>query len=387
MIDLPITPSERAAFERALVQSHRIRVKLTLFDRDESRIGALERMIHSGSVHIDRTGESTRALSLNLIDPRRTLRFEPDSPAEGALHADNFIGVQYGVYVAELAQWVDVPVFHGPITLVERLGATARVEALGKESLMLAPHLAGQGYTIRKGTRTDDAIRRVAGQAGERRFQLADLGRRLRRSQVVGPETEPWKVIVGGEESAKGKVLPSLADRGGHDLEVFYNGTGHLTARRRDTNPSFTFAEGKHLTGEPTVKWDVREFRNAVIVRGGKRKKKARARAFVTLPASHPLSPRSLARNGEDRYLVEVFESEGLKTDAECRRRGQEILNRKSREAVTAEFESLVVPHLDEADTVVLKTAEYDLRFDFQQATIPLVPTETMSVGFLKVVR
>lgn len=387
MIDLELTPAERRAYEDALADVHRrVRSTLELLDRDEKSLGVLGGSIAGGGVTIDALAPVSRTLNVKLVDERRRLRVEPDSPADGAVHADNFIRAEYGVWVPVLDRWVDCPVFHGPITKVERAGGEATIEAQGKESLMLDPHLAGQGYTIRRKTRTDDAIEKVARRAGERRFALPDLGSRIPRGRVVGPEAQPWLVIRGGEVNAKGKELPGLIERGGGDYLPWYDGRGYLTARRRGANPVYTFrsGEGGTILGEPTVKYDVLEFRNAVRVTGGRRKKKPRGRAFVTLPASHPLSPRSLARNGEPRYLVEAFESEGLKTDRACERRGKAILERAARQGVTVEFETLPVPFLEELDEIAVRLDEFATTMPLERATIPLTATDAMSVGFTK---
>jgi hypothetical protein len=394
MIDLPLTPAERSAFEAALRTSHRMRVKLELFDRNEESLGELGGKLLSGSVQIDSTADVRRSLSLSLLDERGRIRFEPDSPSEGSVHADNYISAKYGVGVSSLVArdfdldpfWVDVPVFYGPVTLFERNGAEAKVECQGKESLMLAPHYVGKGYTLRKGDRTDEAIEKVARHAGEERFLLPDMPKRLPRARGVGPHSEGWKVIRGGEESAKGKPIPGLIAKGGADMEPYYNGRGELTARRKGGNSRYTF-DASQLTDTPTFRYDVKDFRNVVDVAGGKKKGKQRAHARESLPDAHPLSPKSLARNGEPRFMLEFLESDGLKTDQECAHRAKVELGRLSHEGVSASFESLVVPHLEEDDEVTLDMDDFAISFPLTSMTIPLTATETMSVGAQKRVR
>jgi hypothetical protein len=392
VIDLPLTATERRAFDAALISSRRMRARLEVFDRDENPLGELKGKLAGGAVQIDATAEIRRSLSISLVDERRLIRFEPASPTDGAVHADNFISASYGVYVpATVAReydlspfWTDVPVFYGPITLFERHGAEATLEAQGKESLGLAPHYAGRAFPIRKGSRTDDAIKLAARRMGEEKFLLPDMPRRLNRTRGVGPKSEIWKVIRGGEETAKGKLIPGLIAKGGADMEPYYNARGELTARSKGGNSRFTFREGEHLTDEPTIRYNVAEFRNTVDVSGAKKKGKAKAHARESLPPSHPLSPQSLARNGEPRYLVEWVEADGLKTDAECARRARSDLARLSREGVDASFDTLVVPHLEEDDEVTLETADFSLNFPAREMTIPLTAGETMTVGATK---
>lgn len=395
MIDLSLTAAERRAYEATLTRSHRIRTTLGLLNRNEEPLGAVGGRLASGSVTIDATQDVTRSLDIEIVDPNHAIRFEPESPNAGALYVDRFITATYGVYVPDLVAqeydlalgfWVDAPVFWGPVTYFERTGAVARVEAQGKERLMLDPHYAARGYTVRKRTRVDDAIRRVAGRAGETRFALPDLSQRLKRSRVVGSASEPWKVIKGGEENAKGKLLSGLIDRAGGDRDVGYDGLGRLVAPGRGTSSVFTFTDGEdgHLVGPPTIRYDVETFRNTVILRGGRRKKRKRAGARVSLPAAHPLSPQSLSRNGAPRYLVEHVDVEGLKTDAGCKRRARQILDRVASQGVEAAFNSLPVPHLEERDQVTLKTSEFAISFPISSMTIPLIATDSMAVGATK---
>lgn len=393
MINLGLTPAERAIFEQTLIQSHRIRVRALILDRNEKATDKLTGLL-SGAVQIDAKADVTRSLTLSLAEPRRILRFEPNSPSSGALYADNSIAVSYGVWVSALAQWVDVPVFWGPLTMLERAGGEVRIEAQGKERLMLAPHYAGRGYTVPGKTRIDDAVTRVARESGEARISLPDLPLRLPRPRVVGPESEPWKVIKGGESNSKGDPIPGLLDRGARNLVPFYDGAGYLTTYDRLSSSIFTFREGDeqterrgHLLDEPTIRYDTGEFRNTVIVRGGKRKKKPRAEGRASLPGAHPLSPAALARNGSPRYLIEFVDADGLKTDALCTARARELLDVLSREGVSAAFNSLPVPHLEEGDTVTVRTDAYSIDFPLSEATIPLTPTDSMAVGGTKPVR
>ena len=273
-----------------------------------------------------------------------------------------------------------MPVFCGPVTLFEREGAVAKVEAQGKERLMLEPHFVGRGYSIRKHTRVDAAIRRVASEVGEERLALPSLPQKLNRARVVAPDSAPWLVIKGGEENAKGKTLPGLLDRAGKDLVPFYDARGRLAARPRSQSVGFTFQESAHLTSQPQIQFDLESFRNTVIVRGGKRKKRKSASARLSLPASHPLSPAALARNGKPRFLIEFLDVDGAKTDRACRKRAQKELGRLAHEGVTASFTCLPVPHIDETDLLAVETDEYRVTFPAGQMTLPLTPAE-MSIG------
>ena len=178
MLELELTTGERAAFMRTLRSSHRMRVTVTVLDRNEKPLRQLDvpaSQIIDGTVEVDALADITRSLRLEFLDEKRALTFDAASPSRAGLFADNLLAVSYGVLVPELARFVDVPVFWGPITDFERARGVVRVEAQGKEALALDPHFVTQGYTLRKGRRVDDAIRDVMDRCGESRYNLPEL--------------------------------------------------------------------------------------------------------------------------------------------------------------------------------------------------------------------
>lgn len=344
-------------------------------NRNERAMDALTQPLNnnfvSGEIVGDVSQDVTRSLSLQILDPEDKLRFEARSPSDGAVYADRFVSVEYGVFVAD--RWVDVPVFWGPITDFGRDGHTVQIEAQGKERLLLAPHYATEGYTLPKGLRVDEAIRRVARRAGERRFNLPQIARKLSNPRTVSAQAEPWKVINGGEEDAKGKKISGLVERAPGNRFAYYDGAGRLTVRRRNQDPSWTIREARDLVEPPDVQYDSLDAINTVIVRGrepnGKGKKRAQAK--VSLPDGHPISPTALGRNGVPRYMTEFVDTE-LKTDFECQERARQILRRKSAQGVDAELRILPNPMIEELDVVRLETDEFNFTFPVRHWVLPL---------------
>jgi hypothetical protein len=406
MIDLGLDADERTAFHAQLRRSHRIRVRVAILNRAEEPISDLDAEVVAGAVQVDSTADVTRSLELTLLDPRRSLRFDPASPSDLALYADNFLAVERGVYVEALGRWIDVPVFWGPVTQFVRKGAEVKLEGSGKETLMLDPHLATQGYQLRKGARLDAAVRQVAGRVGETRYNLPDLPQRLSRTRIVEPESEPWKVLRGGDSAEHYQQKRRKKKRGGkggkggaeakppgglvaaeQDFDCFYDGRGRLTVRRVNRNSIFTFAEDL-LTDEPEITYDVGEFRNYVKVDGGRAKgSKKAAQAAAQLPASNPMSPAALGRNGRPRYMTMPVDADSAKTNAACRRRAALELGRVAQQGVSGSFPSLPVPHLEENDSITLRTAEETITFTLRAFTIPLTDDAAMSVGALTRIR
>lgn len=388
MLNLGLTEAQLESYFAALRDSHRIRVEVALRNRNEKPVDALSAPINrvvSGSVQVDATADVTRSLDLTVLDPKRQLRFEGHSPANGAVFGDTFVSVRYGVYVDSTLGWVDCPVFWGPVTGFQRQGGQVTIEGQGKERLMLAPHFATKGYTLGKRLRIDEAVKRIARHAGEQRFDVPRISRTLQEARPVSARSEPWKVLSGGAEDASGKRVPGVVERA--NRHAFYDGRGRLCVRRRSKQASWTFAAGRDLLSQPGVTYDNQDFINTVVVRGKERAKgKPRAHGRAMLAAGHPLSPQSLGRNSEPRHMTEFVETE-LKTDSECRERARQILKRSATRGVEASFEALPVPFLEELDMVRLHTDEYDFRFPLRQWTLPLTASESMSVGANKRVR
>lgn len=406
MLTLGLTPAEKTALLAELrASSQRMRVRVSVLDRNEKVLHALEApagQILSGSVDVDATADVTRSLDLELLDERHALGFDAASPAKAGLFADNLVAVERGVFVDELERWVDVPVFWGPLTNFQRDGDRVKVEGQGKDSLGLSPHFATQGYTIRKGRRVDDAIRDVMDRIGETRYSLPEMSARLPRHAVVEPDDEPWNVakfgweaedrVVRGKGKNRHKERVTVDYRGliayAGNMNLFYNGSGRLVARRRSRDPVLTLEEGRDLSDRPVPRFDVLEARNTVVVTGAKitRGKKphrhhVQMRATVTLKSSHPLSAKSLARNGKNRHLTEFVTVDNLKTKAACRAHGERVLREKSQDGLELSFSCLPFPLLEELDTVRVRTNEYQLDVVLKRFTIPL-DEGLMSIGW-----
>lgn len=412
MLELALTTAERAAFMATLRTSHRMRVTVTVLDRNEKPLHRLDvpaSKIVDGAVEVDALADITRSLRLEFVDEKRALTFDSASPSRTGLFADNLLAVEYGVRVPALARWVDVPVFWGPVTDFERSRSIVRVEAQGKEALGLDPHFVTQGYTLRKGRRVDDAIRDVMDRVGESRYNLPEMAKRLPRARAVQPEDEPWQVVKFGWESIERRLrgrgenrrkkrisvdyngLASLAG----PFVVYYNGRGQLTARRRTTNPVLHLEEGRDLVTLPVVTFDALTARNHVVVTGAKvtvgkkpNRRKVQRRAHATLQADHPLSPWALRRGraGSEvpRRMTEFVEADALKTNRACQDRADRVLRERSRDGLDLSFDALVFPHLEELDNVRITTADYALDFPLQRWTIPLRAGEPMVVGWTR---
>lgn len=360
-----------AAYTAALLADRReIRIAVDVLDAEETPRGSLtspESRLVSGAINVDAAASPTRTCDLTLVDPQRTLRFEPANPAEGALYADSMISVTYGLRLADRS-WVDVPVFRGPITKFARTGPDVTLAAAGKESLMLAPATAYKPpHQVDQHTETVEAIDRLARFFGERRLDLARISppHHTTDKMSVAPKAEPWPVL---------QRLAHEATR-----QLYYTGAGVLRLRELPTKPVFTFGEDL-ITSEPALEWDMSDVRNLVSVSGDKGKPQV-----ARPPATHPLSPDALGRNGTPRYLAEWLDA-GKQGPGDRQRMADKGLELRLRETLTVSFSAVPVPHLEEGDPVRIEWGDLVADFPMSKFTIPLT-TDAMSVGTMSKVR
>jgi hypothetical protein len=365
-----LTAADRATYFATLETPHAIDVLVEVYDADEALVATLDGNVMSGQVDVDATAAITRSCTLTLMDPEMKATFDPI----GLVYADNFLGVTYRVWVPALGDWVDTEVFFGPLSRYSRNGHEVTLEAQGKEALMLPPV-----PPVAPGNPADrlitSVIRAAAASYGEANFNLSDGGgrktsRRFQFNHAAATQNGLWPQLVSLAASAGGRQL-------------FYDGAGALTMRPRPkSTPVFTLSS---VTSEPSVIYDLTDVRNTVKVYGADKHGRDTLKAKVELPAAHPLSAKSLGRNGAPRVLLEEVRtgSEHL-TKADAATRAKRLLAQKSRGLLEVSCESLVVPHLDIDDYVRISTTTIDASFPLRKFTIPLTATDSMSVGFTR---
>ncbi len=384
MIPLGRRPFELRALNLELAGSRSIRTEVHVLNLEHDRLADLTDDFDDGQVNVDADGEITRSLTLSFLDRRGSYDFDSDSPADGALYADRMLQVRYCVKVPELSDWVEVPVFTGPLTKLDRAGKYVTVECQGKEILALGA--AVKPMTIKKGTTKVDAIRRILRERGgeqNRNIVLPDLNVRLPKAVSLGRESQPWLVAQ--------KIAASM------NRKLIYDGSGRCRLIRLGDNTIFTFRDGTGgmVMTEPQVAFATDNVRNAVLIRGGKpkakkdeddpKKEKERGvRHFETAPRSHPLSPWRLGRPDAPRYLLEVVDNDKIRSNKEAREVAQRVLSRRLRQLVEVTFESMPVPHLEEEDLVRVDANGVSMTLRMAQFSLPLKHDQQMSVGFHK---
>lgn len=400
MIDLGLSADELELYLAALMSSHRVRIRVRILDHDENPVGSLTAptsRVQTGAVQVDATQPISRSLSLTVLDPKGRLIFDPNSPAQGALFMGYMVQAFRDVYVAAVDEWVSCPVFMGPLTAYGHTGPVVSLEAQGKEALLLEPYVVTEGYSLKKNDRVHDAIREVIGRAGETRYSIPDFpGVKVHPHDMhVRPGDQPLDIVTGEAGGQRG--LLDLTGADAHDAR--YNARGRFEIRGLHKSPVFTFEADTGLLSWPDVAYDLKLFRNWVIVHGGKSKgAKRNAIGRASLPPGDPRSPESLARGawpatqpGPGQRLAGpkvpgriplIVRAPNLVKDIDCAARAEKLLAHHSTLGVSASFDALAVPTLEENDYVAAQTkGEGFVAFPLKQFTIPLTAGDSMSVG------
>lgn len=385
MYNMGLSAAQKQAYQDLLQSHHSIEIGLTILDMAHNELTTVSNRLLDGQVTVDATSETTRGLSLELLDPTRALHMDSKSPDDGAMFADRMMRVRYSIINPLGTVRYTCPVFTGPIEKIQRSGVAVQVEALGKESLGMSR--AWSSRTFKKGTQVTDAIRFILREViGENKYVIPDLPSKLPRNVSVGDDRLPWP------------TAKALAASIGYLL--YYDGMGIARMRRVSGSSVFTFRDGPggSVKTEPEVGYDIDNVINAVEVFGKKPEKKKgkttkkQPHARVVAPRSHPLSPWALGGDGsasqrKPRYIPDVIEDDSITTDAEARARANARLNAGLLESTDVRFDSLVIPHLEETDVCKVATDLVGAPFRLQQFAIPLAAGGEMSVGYVKNVK
>jgi hypothetical protein len=370
------------AYERCLVTpGHRREIQVIITDLDgnvfsHSTAGLANRVL-TGEVNFDVKRIPTRILDLTILDPSRSVRWEPTGPGEASMARSRMIQVVDSRYVSEIGRWVDVEVFTGPIQPSStRLGAELRIVAHGLE--VQAMGALWKRRVFRKKTKKTRVVKELLREAGESHLGgIPDMPRTTARRIVVGHLDPVWPVCK--------RVAASM------NRVLFYNGRGRPIMRRRNSRTVFEFNE-RHLLSEVEIGKEKKQGAGGVghntfevIGKNPKGPKKA-PRAVVTLPPKHQDSPRSLKRNGQKLYLPRSEEREHAKTKAECRAIAKRWRNKAMKVTTSYQFEALPIPHLEEYDAVRVKTRSGKITVEMEQWVLPLsADAAPMRVGSDKV--
>ena len=341
-------------FQQALTFTYERRIEVRVLDLSGNHLRSLTPHIVDGQVTIDVTQSPTRILTLSFLDEARALAFEPDSPGP-ALWRNRLIRVLYSVRVAALEDWIEVPVFTGPVWDFSRQGALVNITAHGMERLALGQAWDPKQYQA-KSLRTDALKDIMSRYAGDNAHAVPDLSFKLPKDFAVGKMETPW---------SQAQHLARSMNR-----HLFYDGHGTLQLRHFNDRPVFTF--DRELLSQPQFARTKEQIINTVEVVGAKPKgHKRRVRAVATAPGW--MSPSSLGRGSAQLRLVEQIQNDHIRSKKEAQNVADRRIKHHEQQRVDVTFDSLPVPHLEEQDRVRVGSTDVGpVNLRMRQWTIPL---------------
>jgi len=376
MQSLGLSAANYKIYLATLASSYEFKVTVQILTNEHQVVSTISNRLLDGQVDAegvlmqDGRVDVSRTCSLELLDVGRTLGFDSDSPADGALYLDRMVRVIYSVRCP--FGWVDVHVFTGPVIKVDRDDDVVSVEAHGKEEFGLGQ--AWNSYTY-KGTKFE-ALRGLLRRMGEadKYMDLPSTKEKLVKPVAIGRETQLWPTAF-GLASSMNRIL-------------FYDGMGVVrTPLKSDARSRLTFRGGNGglLCSEPQISYSTDDMRNCALVRGGKPKGSKKAvSATVVAPASHALNPFKIGRRGWGRYYAEVEENTDIRTQAKATARANALLKAALAQQTEATWQCLPVPHLDPWDIVTVATGRSTVTVRTRRFSLPLMADELMTVGYTK---
>jgi hypothetical protein len=367
MQHLGLSHAESRAYQAALATSHSVRIRVAFCDLEERPIASLTPKVLPGSqVDIDTTGEVTRMLSMQFLDPRNVLDLDPRSRDAGSLFLDRIVKVYHSAWVDDLNRWVTAQPFTGLAWKPVREGAVVTLTAHGKERLALRP--CWRPFHRDAGVPKVDALHDfLRFRAGEGRFDFPALVKpKLPKDWSVGREQIMW---------TSGKQLAHSMDR-----QVYYPGTGICTLRTLPGNPVRVFrrGDGGTLTGELHIDPDIADFANTSMVIG----RKHVTPGIAELKPHHPLSAANLERNGVPGKIAIFAHNDHIRNEDEADQAAVRRLDRQTVQEVAYSYTALLDPRLDELDMVAAERADGSLyEHRITRLTMPL-DGDAMTVGF-----
>lgn len=371
MINLGLTTAEQSNLLKLLVSNRHIDIRVELLTLNHVYVSDVSTKLLGGQVAIDAQAERcSRTATIDLLDPTYTLRLDTNSPDDGSVHFTRMAKISYGVVSPDRKKSYYIPIFCGPIDKVERDEAVVTLTCVGKEVLMGSALWATKTYKPR--TKKTDVIKNLLRYVGgETKYQIPDLAERLPKTLSFNYEYTPW-------QAAK-KVANGMG------YQLFYDGRGICVMRKRPSSIQYTFSERGALLTTPQPSYDTSSAINAVQFTGGI-PKGAKTKVYwrVTAPASHPLSPTKLGRNGVPRYMPEYISDDSVRTVAGCKARATAHLTNVLIESTEVAFDSMPIPLAEEEDLCRVATDGWTSDFRMVKTSIPLLASGVSGVGYIK---
>lgn len=359
--DFAESRAEYLAWLETLTHTHRRRIKVRVLDLNHKRIATIYDII-DGQITLKVSRGVSRVLTLTVLDPTRSIGWEPDSPSSLPKHLRRMVQVFYEVAVPDYG-WVSCPVGVFVVDEVDRDGAEVSIVGSSKEALAMGSF--GRAHTWKKGRKVVEVIEEILNLAGEKssRIHLPNINATLAHDLTVSRTDKPW---VQARKLAHD-----------HDFVLFYNGRGHVVMRREPTAPTLTVGRDWLTDGLRIDRPKLVLFNRWVVLGKKPKGNKQRLSADVWLPATNPFSGFALGRDvdGErvPRWLLDEVDRPGADTKAKCLAIAQRLRDKAIRFQAEVSFDCLPFPNVEEWDLVKARDPLAGVAVvQVKEATIPL---------------
>lgn len=374
MYPLNTTDAVKTEFYAALRQSHRVRVRVELLDETEAPVDSLtfpeSAVLEGSSIEVDVTrAGATRLLKLEVVSDVDQWFFDLADPTHSTIWVNNYLKVYYGVWVAAVGDFVEIPVGVYCITGASVKDKVLSISGADKAARFMDPCKTwSPNSQVKRTMGISAAIRALLAWAGETKLRINDQTKAVGKDLSFPPGSEIWTECT--------KLAASVG------WALFYDGDGYATFRARASAPVYVFAVEEGVTDgvvlEPLqITYQPDELRNCVRVTG------AAGVTATALPArSHPLHPLSLRPSG-GLYMPLFYENTAINRASAAQTAADDLLARGLAAVRAIEFPSLVIPTLEEYDYVAIDDDRSHIHdtMALERFSIPLSVTDSMTFG------
>jgi hypothetical protein len=383
VLDLGLDKARQAALLSTFTApTYRMTPIIEVLDFARNVLADISDMMIEGQVDVDADADISRSLTLTLADKSGTLPFNTESPASTALYYDRAIRASARVIVPDylspdgIAFPVTIPVFTGPVTKMERTGATVMVECQGFEYLYCGA--VWNPVTYAAGTRKPDVIRGLLASGNpvyRPATHLLDIppnGNTIPAPLQLVREDSIWPVVT------------QLA--GGMSLRLWWDGSGVCRMAPSQTLPVWLFRDVSGPDGDDVqITYSDTVTNCAYVIGGTPEGAQGPVTATAVAPANHPLSPQKVGR-----YRLpdgQPYTDDTLMSKAACQGKADTLMAANLIQNVSAAFTAVPMWLLDPRDTCRVETQLGAITFPIRKYTLPLGGGGGMSVGFNQAVQ
>jgi len=285
-----------------------------------------------GQVSIESTQTApTRQLDLSFVDAKN--EYDLGYYGKRWLSPEKMVKIWYRTHVPGYPSnggWMECPIFSGHLATVEKTRDIVTLSALSKDARYLEPCMwsptLGSNKQLWKGLRVTDAIRYILGTHGEQMYRIPGYGNRLPNDLLIRWNDVPWAVCQKIAQAA--------------NMTLYYDGYGDVRLRRNSSAVNFEI-DGDLLVEWPNRKFDFTSVINVVVFLG------ASGVRAVARDQSNPLDQMYIKQ-----WKVEVMSNSNVKRYDVALSIAKNRLRDRQRTAYSVGATCLVLPHIEEYDTV-----------------------------------